>query len=95
MSFIIVSGKVILFLPNVSSLKEKRQIVKSVKTRLRNKFNITVSEIDDNDLWQKATLGIAHATNERRNGQSYLDRVINFLSSEPEAKVIDYKIETY
>ncbi|HCJ66256.1 MAG TPA: DUF503 domain-containing protein [Elusimicrobia bacterium] len=93
MGFIIGSCKIVLYLPDVSSLKEKRQILKSIKDRLRNRFNLAVSEIDDSGLWQRATLGIVCVTNERRSGQVYLDQVVNFFQAEPEIKIVDYEID--
>jgi len=95
MSFIIGSCRIVLYLAAVSSLKEKRQVLKSLKDRLRNKFNLAVSEIDDCALWQKATLGIVCVTNERRSGQVYLDRVINFFQAEPGIKIVDYEIKVH
>ena len=47
-----------LHLPAVGSLKQKRQILRSLKDRLRGQFNVSVAEIDHQDLWQRATLGI-------------------------------------
>lgn len=93
MSFIVGSCKIVLYLPDASSLKEKRQILKSLKDRLRNRFNLAVSEIDDSELWQRATLGIVCVTNERRSGQAYLDQVIDFFQAEPEIKIVDYEID--
>ena len=45
-------------LPGVASLKEKRQVVRSLKDRLRQHYNVAVAEVDHQDLWQRATLGI-------------------------------------
>jgi len=50
--------KVKLRLPENLSLKGKRRVLKSITARVRNKFNVSVAEIDDNDLWQLSTLGI-------------------------------------
>jgi hypothetical protein len=63
------------------SLKDKRQVVRSLKDRLRNSFNISIAEIDVTDLWQRATLGVpcrpdaergtcSHASGEQRWGRS-------------------------
>ncbi len=93
MGFIVGSCRIVLFLPDASSLKEKRQIIKSLKDRLRNRFNLAISEIDNSELWQKATLGIVCVSNERRSAQAYLDQVINFFQAEPEIKIIDYETD--
>ena len=47
-----------IHLPGVASLKEKRQVLRSLKDRLREHYNVSVAEIDHQDLWQRATLGI-------------------------------------
>ncbi len=52
-------GKIKLHLPATHSLKEKRRILKSIISRLRNQFNVSVAEVDDQDLWQLATLGVS------------------------------------
>lgn len=48
-----------LHLPHAHSLKDKRMVVRSVKDRLRKRFNVSVSELDHQDLWQRAEIGIA------------------------------------
>ncbi len=93
MDLIIGSCQIVLYLPNAVSLKEKRQILKSLKDRLRNRFNIAVAETKDNDLWQRATLGIAYVSNDRKTAVRLLDQVIDFLQQEREIKIIDYEIE--
>jgi uncharacterized protein YlxP (DUF503 family) len=47
------------------SLKDKRQVVRSLKDRLRAKFNVAVSELDPNDLWQRATIGVVSVSDSR------------------------------
>jgi uncharacterized protein YlxP (DUF503 family) len=54
-----------LHFPAVGSLKQKRQILRSLKDRLRNRFNVSVAEIDHQDLWQRATLGIVGVASAR------------------------------
>lgn len=90
---ILGSCEVILYLPGALTLKEKRQTIKSLKDRLRNKFNISVSETDHSSLWQKATLGIACVSNEKKNVHMVFDQIIRFLESEPAIKIIDYQIQ--
>jgi uncharacterized protein YlxP (DUF503 family) len=64
MAMIVGLCTVELHFPDAQSLKSKRKILVSLKTRLQNRFNISVAEIDDNHLWQKAILGIASVANE-------------------------------
>ncbi|HEU4403003.1 MAG TPA: DUF503 domain-containing protein [Candidatus Polarisedimenticolia bacterium] len=54
-----------IHLPGVASLKEKRQVLRSLKDRLRDRFNVAVAELDHQDLWQRATLGIVSIASAR------------------------------
>jgi uncharacterized protein len=82
-----------LFLPNNGSLKDKRRIVKSIKDRMKHRFNISISEIDDQELWQKSVLGIACVGNDRGHIHQTLDRVISTIRGTPLVEVIDYHLE--
>ena len=62
------------------SLKEKRRVVKSIEDRVRNKFNVSIAEIDGLDKWQWATLGVACVSNDVRFANSILSNVVNFVS---------------
>ncbi len=86
--------KVRLRLPENLSLKGKRQVVKSITTRVGNKFNVSVAEIDDNDLWQLATLGICCVSNNKRHTNEVLSKVMDFIvGSRFDVEVVDYEIE--
>ena len=82
-----------LYLPNGHSLKEKRQVLSSLKERLRNKFNVSVAEVGDQDLWQKAILGIACVANEGTHVNQVLDQVLNVIRSIPPIELINSRIE--
>lgn len=70
------------------SLKEKRSVVRSLKERLRNRFNISVAETGHNDLWQRAGITAAIVTTDRRQADSILESVDRFVHSDPRARVI-------
>lgn len=81
-------------LPENLSLKGKRQVLKSITTRVGNKFNVSVAEVDDNDLWQLATLGISCVSNDKRHANEVLSKVVNFITeSRFEIEILDYDIE--
>lgn len=82
-----------LYIPENHSLKGKRRVVKSIKDRVRNKFNLSIAEVDNNDLWQRATLGIAMVGNERRFVNQTLEKIVNHIKDITSADVIDYQIE--
>ena len=77
------------------SLKGKRQIVKSLIGRIRSRFNVAVAEIDEQDKWQKAVLGIATVSNDGRFVNEVLSKVVRFIEQSYVAEVVDYSIEIY
>ena len=86
--------RVSLRVPENSSLKGKRQIVKSITSRIRNKFNVSVAEIDDHDLWQLATIGVCCVSNDRRYTNQVLSKVVDFMANGRfEVEMLDYDIE--
>ena len=77
-----------------SSLKDKRRVLKSIITRVRNKFNVSIAEVADQNLWQLATLGICCVSNNNRYTNEVLSKVISFVAdSRFEVEVLNYKIE--
>lgn len=80
--------------PENLSLKGKRQVLKSITTRLRNRFNVSVAEVADNDLWQLATIGICCVSNNSRYTNQVLSKVVDFvINARLEVEVLDYEIE--
>ena len=82
-----------LHFPEAQSLKGKRQVLKSLTTRLRGRFNIAVAEIDEQDLWQKAILGIACVGNESGFVNHTLDKVLNVIQGNPSLQLLRSHIE--
>lgn len=82
-------------LPSVFSLKEKRRILKSLITRLRNNFNISISEVDNNDVLRSATLGAAIVTNDSAFGDQVIAKVVNKIEAHPDLVVLEYHTEIY
>lgn len=81
-------------MPENLSLKDKRQVIKSITSRLRNKFNISVAEVGDTDRWQLATIGICCISNDKRYTNTVLSNVVNFVEgSRFELEILDYEIE--
>ncbi len=83
-----------LRLPENLSLKGKRRVLKSMTTRIRNKFNISVAEVDNQNLWQLATLGICCVSNNSRYNNEVLSKVVDFIvDSHFEVEMLNYEIE--
>jgi uncharacterized protein len=86
--------KVKLRLPDNLSLKGKRQVVKSLTARLKNKFNISVAEVEDNDLWQLATIGICFVSNDHRFTNEVLSKAVDMIvQNQGDYEVLDHEIE--
>lgn len=77
----------------IYSLKEKRSIVKSLIEKSRNRFNVSVAEVADQDVHQKAAIGIAVVGNDGRLLNSVLDRIIDFMEGLGLAELIGREIE--
>ena len=82
-----------LRLADSHSLKEKRRVVKSIKDRVKDKFNVSIAEVDVLDNWQWAVLGVACVSNDSGFANSVLSNVINFIEDTHLAELVDYKIE--
>jgi uncharacterized protein YlxP (DUF503 family) len=91
---IVGTARLELSLPENGSLKGKRQVVKSLTARLHNEFNVAAAEIEDNDVWQTAVLGVACVTNDGRHADQILSRVVRFVEqSRLDAELVDYQID--
>ncbi|MHB8844136.1 MAG: DUF503 domain-containing protein [Nitrospirota bacterium] len=84
-----------MHIPESGSLKTKRHSLKSLKDRIRNKFNVSVAEVGDNDLWQKTSLAVAAVSNDKSHLNQTLDHVLNLVRSVPEVSLLDYQIEIF
>ncbi len=78
---------------DANSLKQKRRVMRSVKDRLMNTFNVSVAEVGSNDKWQIGELGIATVGNETRFVNSVLSKVEDFLETFPSIRVIEVDLE--
>ena len=86
--------RISLRLPENESLKGKRRILKSIISRVGNKFNVAIAEVDNGDMWQLATIGICCVSNDRRHANEVMSRVVDFIiNSRPDAEILDYEIE--
>ena len=91
---IIGACTIVLQLPGVFSLKEKRSVVKSVLARLRNEFNVATAEVDAQDMHSRAVLGVACVSASAEYARGQLDAVVRWLEeNRPDAPVLDYEIE--
>ncbi len=83
-----------LRLPENLSLKGKRRVLKSIVSRIKNRFDVSVAEIDDQELWQLATLGICYVSNNNRHANEVLSKVVDFIvNGRFEVEILNYEIE--
>ncbi|CEN79465.1 DUF503 domain-containing protein [Paraclostridium sordellii] len=81
----------------VHSLKEKRMVVKSLVKKLQNNFNISVSEVDNQDIHQSIVIGIAGICLDSKQADSTIDNIINYIYENTDAEImnIDTTIDVY
>lgn len=89
----IATAKMKLHLPWVHSLKEKRMIVKSLSSKVRNQFNVSVAEVEEQDIHQIAVLGFAGIAGDKAQADSIIDHVINFIEGNTEGEVVSIERE--
>lgn len=82
-----------IFIFNANSLKSKRSVVKSIIEKSKNRFNISIAEVGDNDKWQKSIIAFSTISNEQKVVEETMDKVINFFDSYSEIEIISIKRE--
>jgi uncharacterized protein YlxP (DUF503 family) len=82
-----------LFIADSQSLKDKRQVLLSLKDRLRQRFNLSVAEIEGQDLWQKAVLALACVANDGRHVNQVLDQALNLVKRQTLVEIVQSRIE--
>ena len=87
--------RVRLLLREAKSLKEKRQVVKSIKDKLHQGFNVSVAEVEEQDHRQLAVLGLAMVSNETLHLKTALGQIVQALRVHPVAELIDHELEFF
>ena len=85
--------KVELYIPEANSLKAKRKVIKSLKDRVRKKFNVSIAEVELQDLWQRAILGVVTVSNDKKQVDATFSKVISFMEHTDLAIIGQYQIE--
>lgn len=81
-----------LTISGADSLKAKRMVLRSVKDRVRKRFNVSIAEVDDNDQWQSAVLAVVVVGNDRRFVNQVLSKVVDFVRQSHNFAVEDYRL---
>ena len=82
-----------LSIPASRSLKDKRRVLKSMKDRVRSKFNVSIAEIDDLDVWDRSVMAVCCVSNDVRLCNQILSKVVNLVESNHEGELRDYRVE--
>lgn len=81
------------FLHGNQSLKEKRRIVNSIRDRLKNKFNVSIAEIGDQDVWQSLHLGIVAVSSDRQYLEGLMSHLVDFIENMHLAEITDTQVK--
>ncbi len=82
-----------IFIHDAHSLKDKRTVVNSLLDRLRSRFNISAAQIDDHDLWQRATLAVVVVSNDKAVANTVLNHVRDFAENDDRCDVAECRME--
>ena len=93
MSMVIGACRLQLILPDNQSLKGKRSVVRSICAQVRQRFNVAVAEVEDQDLWQVAGLGFAVISADARHADRMVAEIVDFIDRRAEAQLGSYEVE--
>ncbi|MBI3292848.1 MAG: DUF503 domain-containing protein [Elusimicrobia bacterium] len=86
---VVGSYRLTVIVPGAGNLKEKRRVLESLKVRLRQRFNVAFAEVDGQDLWQRAALGVACVATDRVGAERLLHQVAEFVEQQGKVEVTD------
>jgi uncharacterized protein YlxP (DUF503 family) len=84
-----------LSIPGAFSLKEKRHVLKGLLERLRREHAVSAAEVGDQDVWNRARIGVAFVSNDARHAEAHLQKVQNRLERDRDAVLVDAQIEVF
>jgi len=87
-----LSAKLIFYIPQSASLKDKRQVRRSIIEKTRHKFNVAIAEIDTQDILQTLTIGIAVVSGDDAHRENSLDEIIRFMENHSDAELTAVEI---
>lgn len=82
-----MSAKLTFYIPHAASLKDKRQVCRSLIDKSRHKFNASIAEVDTQDVHQTLTIGIAVVSGDNGHAQHSLDEIIRYMENHTEAEL--------
>jgi hypothetical protein len=94
MSIVVNLLTVDLLIESANSLKDKRQALRSLIAHIRTEFNVSVAEVDENDIWRRAVIAAAFVASDGRFANEVMDKVLDHMESDPRVEVVGSKLET-
>ncbi len=86
--------RIMLHLPESASLKDKRQVSRSLSARIRNIFNVAVAEVEDHELWQRLTLAVCCVSTDSAHANEMVSKVVEFIEeTRRDLELLDYETE--
>lgn len=82
-----------LIIYDSNSLKDKRQIIRSIIDRIKSKFNVSIAEIELNDSWQRAVIGFACVSNSTNHANQIVSNVIKYIDEDSRVEIMEENIE--
>ncbi len=82
-----------IYIPNATSLKDKRSVIKGLKDKVRKKFNVSISEIDENDNHRISILAVATVANKNNYVNRVLSSVVAFMEKQRSFEILEYTTE--
>jgi uncharacterized protein YlxP (DUF503 family) len=90
---VVAIARLTLIIHDNNSLKGKRKVVKSLIEKVRHRFEASVAEVEDHDLWQKAKIGMALVGNDARLLSTRLDQIVSFIDNQHLAEIVESHVE--
>jgi uncharacterized protein YlxP (DUF503 family) len=84
-----------IYIGDSRSLKDKRQVISSLKERIHNRFNASVAEVADQELWKRAELGVAVVSSAVQHCDEMLAKIVNFIEGDHRVQLLDYQMEVH
>ena len=89
----VISAKLKLYIPHANSLKDKRQVCRSLVDKMRHKFNASIAEVDTQDLCQTLTLGVAVVSGDGKHAKQMIKEIVRFAENNIEAELMEVDYE--
>ena len=87
-------GRIMLHLPESGGLKDKRQVSRSLSTRIRNTFNVAIAEVEDQELWKRLTFAVCCVSTDASHANEMISKIVDFVqNSDRDFELLDYETE--